>query len=430
MKGHLMKYTLIVLLSFMGLTSCDNNGSEQDSSKNVEQQVTTVSVLCQQRNAASGIDLDEDNNDDDTAPIIIDSFEEGSKLYFSQMGPNESQAPNFTYLSEDASPYLYIYEYKENKNADWSKEYNFSFQEGRKPLDWATVKNVGSVGNVFSMYAMYFPIDNEVRFKVEENQYDKKNFMKSDIMGAYHATSSLYTRLRFRLFHLMVYLKVTLYVPVYAGDDTDGDMKYSGFDSNALQEASVINACRGFTIDWRASRSSDTEAPLTQADQQQKENIIMYRHPYNPDYTTMIDVSQYYNQDVPGVCECEQDCSSESCKKKQENPSGKCGCDKVRVYNFSVLFPAQNFSGNFLCFTLTAHDNQKKYYYFSTSQIMGDSGNFSLTQGTLQQLHLYLPRKTNETILIGANILPWSDAVTDMTVTKEDKNENKDNPDD
>lgn len=400
MKGHLMKYTLIVLLSFMGLTSCDNNGSEQDSSKNVEQQVTTVSVLCQQRNAASGIDLNEDNNNDDTAPIIINSFEEGSLLYFSQMGP--TQTPNF--LSEDASPYLYIYEYNQNKNATWEDGYNFSVWEDRKPLDWATVKNVGSVGNAFSIYAMYFPIDNEVKFKVaqdqrggKEDQYDKTNFMKSDIMGAYHATSSLYTRLRFRLFHLMAYLKVTLYVPDYEDELSDDNTKssYSGFKEGALKEAFVINAYTDFNIEWRANRSSDTEAPLVQASGD-KTNISMYRH--NSDETKIIEdfnVKDYYTGDNLMI-------------------------DKVRAYHFSVLFPSQSFGNdNFLCFTLETPEGAMKYYYCSGSQIMGDGGSFNLTQGTLQHLSLYLPRKTNETILVGAKILPWSDAVTDMTVTQQ-----------
>ena len=81
----------------------------------------------------------------------------------------------------------------------------------------------------------------------------------------------------------------------------------------------------------------------------------------------------------------------------------------------------QTVGDNFLCFTLQSpYSEDLRYYYFSGSQIVGDkSESYGLTQGTLQELHLYLPRKTNETVLVGAKILPWLPADTEMTVTKD-----------
>lgn len=395
MKGHQMKHIFIVIFSLAVLVSCDSHDTEgQDA---VERLVTSVSVSCGQRTAAPGIETRGDGEEDEdiAPPIIIDSFDNKSLLYFSQLGATDALTPRFDELGEEASPYVYIYEYKQVSDATWDDKYNFSVQEGRRALDWDSVKSVGSVGNAFSLFAFYFPEGNEVRFAVETDQTDETNFKKSDIMGAYHATSSLYTRLRFRLFHLMVYLKVTLYVPVYK-DKNGTDKEYSGFYEDALKGAYVLNANTDFTISWRAKRSSDTEAPLTQTGNN-KDNITMYRHGRNRTIDNF-EVKDYYT-------------------------GGTLTSDHVEEYNFSVLFPAQTFGDKFLCFALQAPDNSMKYYYFSASQIVGDSKNYGLTQGTLQQLYLYLPRTTNETILVGAKILPWKDAVTDMTVTQQTTNQ-------
>lgn len=385
MKGHKMKYTLTtILFSLAVFASCGYNESEEQYDA-VEQEINSIFVLCQQRKIASGINIDEEGDD---SSII---FKEGDKLYISQMGAS---------TDPDIKGTPYIYEYHENKDAKWEDNENFSPIPDKSAIDWTTVKGFGSVGNTFSFYAMHFPIDNEVKFSVEQNQRTKEDFMKSDIMGAYHATSSLYTRLRFRLFHLMVYLKVTLYVPVYEDTQDGSNISYSGFYKDAVQGAFVMNAHTGFSIEWRANRSSDTEAPLTQP-AGGKANIAMFG-PLSNEEETEIEVKKYYTKE-------------------------DLGTDRVRVYNFSVLFPAQTFGDNFLCFALKTPNETMKYYYFSGSQIIGESENYSLTQGTLQQLYLYLPRKTNETILVGAKILPWKDAVTDMTVTKQDSNQdNKD----
>lgn len=178
-------------------------------------------------------------------------------------------------------------------------------------------------------------------------------------------------------------------------------MSLSGFKAGAMRGAYVMNANTGFSIEWRANRSSDTDAPLTQASGN-KTKITMYAH--TPDESNIIEgfeVKDYYRDE-----------SLET--------------DRVRRYDFSVLFPAQSFGDNFLCFELQDVNDAMKYYYFSGNQIVGDTGNYGLTQGTLQELHLYLPRTTNQAILVGAKILPWQDAVTDMTVTK-DKKENDQN---
>lgn len=401
-----MKHKLILFLFVLAAsTACVHDDSEESETDARRQ--ASVYVSYEQPRTAPGIVLQgaegTEGTEDvpDTAPIIIDGFKTGDLLYFSQL--TNTSAPNFTVLGDLSHP-LYIYRYKQ-KDASWEKGFNFESTDDNNIFDWGTAEKNGSVGNAFSFFAFYYPENQKSEtevpdaFRVEANQQDKANFMKSDIMGAYHATSSLYTRMRFRLFHLMVYLKVTLYVPVYeeSGDESGKKDAYSGFKEGALQDAFVMNARTDFTIEWQANRSSDTEAPLTQVVDNNKQSIFMYRHP--SDEKIIIDdfnVKDYYTQD-------------------------DIVTDQVRAYTFSVLFPAQTFDGNFLCFPIQAPNNETmKYYYFSSSQILGgaDENKFGLSQGTLQELSLYLPRKTNETVLVDAKILPWHNAATDMTVTQ------------
>lgn len=170
-----------------------------------------------------------------------------------------------------------------------------------------------------------------------------------------------------------------------------------------------MNANTRFSIEWRANRSSDTEPPLVQSDDKVKTNIHMYLHP-NKD-------SSDDGQPIDNVI------TLENVKDFYPSYKGPDNKDNVRAYNFSVLFPSQTFGDRFLCFVLKDIEGNKRYYYFSpNSQLVGESGNYSLTQGTLQQLYLYLPRTTNETILVGAKILPWLGSQTDMTVNKEKDN--------
>ena len=395
----MMKQPHIFLVLFALLVSCSTAGLQEQPEEFVGEELTSVSVAREQPLAASGIDTSDSGSD----VISTRGFTEGSKLYFSQQ--SSTLSPNFSNTDENATPFLYIYEYQEDPDASWDDIYTFNFTciEDRKAFNWRAAKQLGSVGNAFSFYAFYFPVDNERRFSVETDQrgdaedlYDTSNFEKSDILGAYHATSSLYTRMRFRLFHLMVYLRVKIYVPVYqdTGEDSPENPRYSGFGEGALQSAEVINAYTDFSIDWSANRSSDTEAPLVQTNTGNKKTIVMYRH--NGDEDAIIEdfnVREYYS-------------------------GGSLTTDDVREYNFSVLFPPQEFGNNyFLRFVLKSSDNSLKYYYFAANRMF--SGLLGLTQGTLQELDLYLPRTTNETILVGAKILPWGSSSTEMTVTEE-----------
>lgn len=356
---------------------------------------------------AEGMD-GEDSEADNSAPIIYGSFQNGDLLYFSQMPQGVN--PNFEDQSESASNYLYIYSCSPNGQATWAEGYNFKVVEGRRSFNWDNVLSVGPSGNAFKFFGFFFPGEEQtVRWNVEQDQtgsanpYDTDNFVKSDIMGAFHATSAIYTRMRFRLFHLMTYLMVKVYVPVFNGTANDyNNQSYSGFNENAMQGGYVLNAYTDFKIEWAASKSSDTDPPLVQADDTKaKSHIKMYRHDLDESQISTVYVPDYYGQEVDGITDNQ---------------------DRVRTYQFSVLFPTQAFDGDFICFALTTPGGDTKYYYFRAEQIIGSDGtSFGLTQGTLQELNLYLPRKTNQTVLVGAKILPWKDSETEMTVNKQEK---------
>lgn len=418
----MMKQLYISLFVLLLSVSCSDRGFREGAGAEGEE-VTTITVTYELPKAAPGIlpaDAGEGDSGNiggkttypgDVDPILNKDFVAGeSLLYISQMGPSVN--PQFTDMEPTANPYCYVYKYYENSEADWSKEYNFKLADSqRNPINWATVKSVGSVGNAFSMYAFHFPVENAVRFRVESDQTDEINFRTSDVMGAYHATSALLTRLRFRLFHLMVYLKVTLYVPVYEDKvipGSDPDRKYSGFEPGSFKGAYVMNAYTDWTVEWRANRSSDTEAPLVQTlTNATKAHIKMYTYPYDDETpVTLENVSSFY-----------------------PSYKGDGDADKVMVYNFSVLFPSQTFGDNFLCFGFEDPEGEMRYFYFSGSQVVGDSGNYGPTQGSLQQLYLYLPRTTNQTVLVGAKVLPWAGTSTDMTVTKDPKSGDDDKKD-
>ena len=374
------------------MASCSDNSDREPEGGQTDPD--GIYVASSPRRAAEGIEVDEDGF------IIIDSFDDASILYFAQMGP--SQDPKFINPGTN-DPYLYKYQYFKNDEANWNENFNFKTKSGELPFKWSTVTDLGSYGNAFHFYGMYFPGDNTPKFNVRQDQrgpqddpYNTSNFVLSDIMGAYHATSSLYTRMRFNLFHLMVYLKVTLYVPVVETTQNDaGQSNYSGFDDGAVQGAYVLDALTDFGIEWRANRSSDVSAPLTQSTGSKK-TIYMYAHERQEgEEPISLDVRDFYTGNVI-----------------KDN-------ELVREYNFSVLVPNQTFGDNFLCFALKDIDNQMKYYYFSGSQVVGDKSNYALSQGTLQELKLYLPRTNNQSILVQARILPWNDALTEMTVSKQ-----------
>lgn len=452
--------TLFFIIAAILLTACtDKDGELQESLSSSPQEGYDLSgimvVMPDEFNISvtsrDGEELDGDDNDYDPTFIIgsvlEDKFYEGkSILFISQLG--KFVTPDFLNVVEsNDNIYLYKYQPKPERwdKPNWLEGYNF-FQitkpmdsgdddltpdsgdddststpeagddnhEGNMEgfnlvynvLDWDDIKNRGSVGTGFTLFAMYFPGDQQPKFYVQDDQSTLEKLQLSDIMGAVHSTSSLYTRLRFRLFHLMTYFRVTLYVPMYETEiATSGDAKFSGFARDGLKAAKMLGIHRYFEIFWRSDVSSDT-SPVVQLDDEKMDesgDINMYLHPFaeggktptEKDVIRDFDVRQYYKD-------------------------GTIDKDNVYKYEFSVIFPAGQFdksSKNIMEFNLETVMGVPKTYYFDISNTdLSVFGTIAETGGQIQHLELYLPRSGSAAVLLNANVVPWTEASTNLGV--------------
>lgn len=326
--------------------------------------------------------------------ILDDSFKDGESLiYISQAGVGIDP------FVETETNNWYLYQYYDNESAWWGSEgedgeneggYNFA-PVGQNELDWETIKKIGYIGNSYTFCSLYFPGDNKIRNGVERDQSTLTNLRNSNYLGAKHTTIKEKVRLRFRFYHLMTYLHVTLYVPIWSASDN------SGYLDSAVDKAEALQIYPDLQVDWKGETTSDASPGLSIPVSSEKTDIRMYMHPETVE--TEININEYY-------------------------PNGKDQdvIEKVTKYTFSVLLPpGQDISQrNFLRFYLHTPGGTEKKYLFSTSQIPGNT-QLELSRGTVNELELYLPRKENNTILISASIEDWKKASSEVNVTEESK---------
>ena len=331
--------------------------------------------------------------------LLDDGFVNNTSVfYISQDGTSSDIEPNF---SSDDNDNLYTYVYYENPEAEWGPEeesgeniggYNFTAVNGRA-LNWTYIENIGMVGNGYVFCGLYFPADNQVRFSVEKDQSVLANHRRSNILGAKHSTRTAQNRLRFRLYHLMVYLNVTLYIPVYDADDN------TGYLEDAVRQGTLLGFYSDFNVNWAAESGADLSPDVSSDKESELTDIRMYLHPGSEE--TKIDISKFSDSDTD------------------------TGTERVRKYTLGVLFPSgvdDILSRDILRFTLMTPGGTEKNYVFSTSQIPTSSTGLSLEKGHISNLELYLPRHDSDAIVIGAEILDWTHAYSNMTVLEEDVN--------
>ena len=352
---------------------------------------------------------------DELTPYSID-FDANSIIQVSQKTRNVNP-----FQSDDA---IFDFRFKDDADdAAWDKEntYNFSAYNTDVALDWNKIGAGGSWNGGFALFSLYFPIENTVRQKKGDNgatyysvmadQSTEDNLKKSDILGGYHSTPKLFSRIRFRLFHLMTYLRIRLYVPLYDNE------KNTGYRENALDYATLNNVTPDFIIDWNAIRSSDTQGPAVTA-LDGEEEIIMYQHPL-PEGTENHKImkikykdflsNNYFDQGIEG------------------------DFDYVRVYDFSVIIPVQKgmvdengqqgtFAGtDFLNFYFRTNSGAITKYYFNQALSANTTqSSLELNQGVYQYLQLYLPRVGNQAVCVSATVNPWGQMGTEMLLTPED----------
>lgn len=395
-----------ILVTILVLTGCSHEDSlegEADKSSVIDH----ISVALKSRGEEGEGEADTPKEDSELTdediqdllgmPYML-SFDENSVIFVSQQTERVSPFQN-----EDG---IYAYRYIEDNEADWEDGYNFTPLDMEDPLEWFKIGNGGTYRGGFALYALYFPLQDKITRKVENNkiiysvQQDQttlENLMKSDILGAYHSNPTLFTRLRFNMFHLMTYMRIRLYVPVY-----DGASK-TGYYDDALISANLDKTSTDFTIEWNTIRSSDTEGPAI-SPLAGEGTILMYKHPH-PEGEPRDSISIRYEDFIP--------------KDFFDQPI-EGDYDSVRVYDFSVIMPMQlgtkDENGkdlsytqtNFLNFILRSNSGAENKYIFNQTLTANSTGsNLQLTQGIFQYLELYVPRVGNKLIYVKGNVKPW-----------------------
>lgn len=418
----------------LSLESCevdsDAVGGRDDS--NVVKGIAAFIVSRAEASTGEGSDNGDEDSAGDSTGFDIDAlipytlkFNASTVLQVSQKGPG-SLMP---FQGIPTYDYQYIPSYKEPEDGDaWSDPncYNFTPSMNSEQLEWNKIIEVGSVSAAYPMYCLYFPGENQIRqaradndmiyYYVHKDQSSLEKLRASDILGAYHSTNQIFERIRFKLHHLMTYLRIRLYVPIY--DDT----KHTGYREGSLLYATLDGANPNFTIEWTYVLA--TEDPLRIVPLAGEDKITMYQHPL-PEGTTQhplveIPYKKYLRSGYP-----------------DQGITGDY--DKVRVYDFSVIIPPQltNKEGGtgsfadeqFLNFYLRTNAGGTTRYYFTQDNkgIMNtdqdndkdknedkDQNVLDLNQGVFQYLQLYLPRVGNQIVFVGAQVNPWTHTHTDM----------------
>ena len=394
----------IVLLSAGCKDSADQPGEGKVSSLSLDR--IYLSVASDEERATPGTDSDFDENG-----VLITKFDDVSTLFISQ--------GLYTRMPFYAKEYIYPFKYmgdEADASASWEEGYNFIASDPNKLLKWENIKETGTYNGGYALYALYYPtIDLEdwgkedvLNFIVPRDQRVLEALKKADILGAYHNTD-LFTRLRFRLYHLMVYLKVNLYVPVY---DTE---KKTGFTTNANPVLSIEGANDQFSISWALLRDSDGKPPVGSLPVEgDVDPFLAYAHPVEGDReVTKINYKEY--------TEIDQNISGDE--------------DEVMLYEFSVIIPMQDTKflsekdsdeleivKNFLKVEIKSPGTGfLKTYYLNRNQTIPDpNSQLSMESGHLQVLNLYLPRKGSSLVMMGATVDPWDDLYSEFPLIEQE----------
>lgn len=332
-----------------------------------------------------------DSNPDAVPPSVLDDhFIDGrSVILISQRGTSLSIDFNETTTGSDGTvtpnKNLYKYVYYSNPSADWDNLYNFQ-PYGDRALDWAYMQS-DRLNGEYALGALYYPVEYEIYNSVKEDQSIYENILRSNILGAWHRTNKDHDRLRFQFYHLMEAIRVTLLIPDWNSADN------SGFGADAVASAELLGVKKDFTIDWPIV---STEKPPTAQYNTDGEpcNITMYAESVDNDVEEInIGALSSSLTDV--------------------------GVEKVRKATFVVLFPPQQpTSGEAMRFVLKTMGGQEKIYTWNPANISGEP--MKSEGGKVNNLFLYIPRKSLDAILIKAHILDWVDAESEFKVFPDD----------
>ena len=402
------------------LWSCSESVERIDDVFPVDKKKNITGITLELTTRGDGDSQDSEFKPEDYIPYEL-KFDENTRVFISQQPDNSKGIPS-AFQSEDV---IYSYSYIPGReSATWEQGENFGPTDIDNPLNWETISNGGVFNGGFSLYAMLFPESNEIQqrvtddntihYFVQKDQSTIENLKKSDILGAYHSTDNLFTRLRFKLFHLMTYVRIKLYVPVYDAESM------TGFFADALDYAEINNATTEFTVEWKAYLTTESAPRITALNGE--EEIKMYQHHNHNDAgeeiieETEIEWKKYIPDNF-----FDQPLTTDK--------------DRVKVYEFSVIIPMQKglpdsedpsketqyASTNFLNFYLRSNAPGviHKYYFNQSFYANSNESSLELSQGNFQYLELYVPRIGNELILVKAHLNEWEHRSTGSFPLKE-----------
>lgn len=328
-------------------------------------------------------------------PSLTEYFIDGtSVILISQRGDNISLDFNdYKVDPEDPSillpnPNLYKYVYYTNPEANWEQGFNFMPYARDHALDWAYME-ANRLNGEYTLGALYYPGGVTVHNEVMEDQSTYNALLQSNILGAWHRTQNYHDRLRFRFYHLMSAVRVTLLIPAWEG------VTNTGFGENAAQSAHLLKAKKAFTIDWPLASTEEPPAPQL-TDDPNTYDIRMYLDEVSND------VEEVNLQDI-----------------YYEFPDKE---ERIRRVTFTVLLPVQQLTtdGPAMRFILNSMGGEPKSYVWYTSDIE-DFSSFKITKGAITNMVLYLPRVATNAILVDATIDPWIEAESEFNVMPDDE---------
>lgn len=354
---------------------------------------------------------------------------------------------------KDGYPNLYKYYYDKRYESTWEDNpggYNFFPKDTVVKMNWDDIKFWGLNNTGYALYSLYYPYNNRLPLDdsgnldlyVEPDQRSIDALRKSNFLGGFHSSSKSGQRVKFKLYHLTSYIKVTLYIPVFNPHDTiineqgNKEEVRTGFPADALQTAEVRNVYNRFRINWYGGRSSDT-APITAVQTDTERTDVLMYMPSAEDYAdtdglppvVRVRLADYIrdaesNKEIPEYDDCWKITLSALIPGGQDYPIGDSQYPGGQTWT-DLNFLRFNFRQNI-------GEVPKSYVFNGNSGfgLIGSGDALSIGQGKIQHLNLYIPRYGAAAVLLGANVVDWEQWYNDNMGLRKDDPLNPSNPDD
>lgn len=284
-----------------------------------------------------------------------------------------SNKPDFT---DDADYKWYVYD--ERLSDLTGGQYNFRPLEGRGFM-WKDVKLENSQ---YRFYAIVFPHYHKYRNAVFDDQSKKENFQASDILMAFHSTTEFGKRISLKFWHVLAMLRVKVCVPKYDRSTN------TGFEKGALYNIALSDLYTSFRFEYAQNLASGAAPPVD---------------PLTGDADPKADIKMFALYDTEKL----------SSGIEEETIDGR----DCYVYSFAAILPVQQIADNkiLLRLNLKTVDGLNKSYRYNPVK-----NNISFESGKITDLKLTFKEESNEAFLIKAEIKPWEQAETDMSLEKEE----------